>query len=122
MYIFGKGHSWSNFVLGLEPMNGLLALNRQLAMQGVVSTPLSRREPPPPASSSDALTDGRLPHRIPDAPPRCPEARRLRLCAGSRRTAQKLWAPVWAPSKAPSGSGTLHAPPGRPPRSGKPPG
>lgn len=36
--IFGKGHSWSNFVLGLEPMNGLLALNRQLAMQGVVSS------------------------------------------------------------------------------------
>lgn len=36
--IFGKGHSWSNFVLGLEPMDGLLALNRQLAMQGVVSS------------------------------------------------------------------------------------
>lgn len=36
--IFGKGHSWSNFVLGLEPMDGLLALNRQLAMHGVVSS------------------------------------------------------------------------------------
>jgi hypothetical protein rflaF_17919 len=36
--VFGRGHSWSNFVLGLEPMDGLLKINEKLAMNGVVSS------------------------------------------------------------------------------------
>lgn len=36
--IFGKGYSWTNFVLGLEPVQGLLDYNYQLASKGVVSS------------------------------------------------------------------------------------
>lgn len=34
--IFGKGNVWSNFVLGLEPVNKLLELCRSLATNGIV--------------------------------------------------------------------------------------
>jgi hypothetical protein len=36
--VFGYGHSWTNFVLGLEPVNNLLELVRNLASFGIVSS------------------------------------------------------------------------------------
>lgn len=36
--IWGRGHSWSNFVLGLEPIDGLLRINDELAKDGVISS------------------------------------------------------------------------------------
>lgn len=36
--IWGTGNVWTNFVLGLEPIDGLLALNARLAKEGIVSS------------------------------------------------------------------------------------
>lgn len=36
--IFGKGNVWTNFVLGLEPIDNLLKLNESLAQGGIVSS------------------------------------------------------------------------------------
>lgn len=36
--VFGRGRSWTNFVLGLEPMDRLLALCEELAGYGIVSS------------------------------------------------------------------------------------
>ena len=36
--IWGAGNVWTNFVLGLEPIDGLLAFNASLAKEGIVSS------------------------------------------------------------------------------------
>ena len=36
--VFGKGNSWTNFVLGLEPYEELLKFNEYLAIHGIVSS------------------------------------------------------------------------------------
>lgn len=36
--VFGYGNSWTNFVLGLEPIGNLLKFNQYLASQGIVSS------------------------------------------------------------------------------------
>lgn len=36
--VFGRGKSWTNFVLGLEPVDELLALCEDLAVHGIVSS------------------------------------------------------------------------------------
>lgn len=36
--VFGRGKSWTNFVLGLEPIDELLALCEELASHGIVSS------------------------------------------------------------------------------------
>ncbi|MFM0350344.1 radical SAM protein [Paraburkholderia sp. RL17-347-BIC-D] len=36
--VFGRGKSWTNFVLGLEPVDELLALCEELARHGIVSS------------------------------------------------------------------------------------
>lgn len=36
--VFGRGKSWTNFVLGLEPVDELLALCKELAGHGIVSS------------------------------------------------------------------------------------